>query len=105
MDIINTPLYHNEGVFNLREYLKKKSYYSQSFNKYVQKWSHIDSSASNGIKTKTDPIIKKQFGFWYRYFGVFLENGKWKRFINHPQLTIGLYFLRFMVGLQYLVRK
>lgn len=95
VDIIDIPLYHNEGGFNLKKYLKKKSYYSRFFNKYIQKWGRNDS------------IIKKQFGIWYRLFDVFLENGKWKRLLRHPLLTLGLYFLRFMVGVQYLpkIRK
>ncbi|MBA7695275.1 hypothetical protein ES703_103897 [subsurface metagenome] len=93
--IIDVPLYHNEGGFNLKKYLKKKGYYSQFFNKYIQKWG------------RNDPIIKKQFGFWYRYFGVFIENKKWKRLTRHPLLTIGIYLLRIMVGVQYLpkIRK
>lgn len=90
VDIINTPLYHNEEEFNLKKYLKKKGYYSKTFANYIQKWG------------RNDLIIKKQFGFWYRLFGVFLEDGKWKRLLRHPLLTLGLYSLRFMVGVQYL---
>ncbi len=105
VDIINTPLYHNEGKFNIRKYLKKKNYYSKSFDKYIKKWSHIDSFASDGIKVKTDPIIKKQFGLWYRYFRVFLENGKWKKLIKHPISAVGVYLLRLLVGLYYIRRK
>jgi len=95
-------IYHNEAEFNLKRYLAKKSYYAQSFKKYIEKWSRKDSFASHGIKAKSDPDIKKQFGFWYRYFGVFLENGKWKRLLRHPILTLGMYFLRGLVGGSYL---
>lgn len=102
VDIIDTPLYHNEERFNIRKYLKKKGYYSRFFNRYIQKWSHIDSSASNGIKVKTDPIIKKQLEFWYRLFGIFMEKGKWKKLLRHPLLTLDMYFLRFMGGVRYL---
>ncbi len=105
VDIIDTPLYHNEGEFNLRKYLKKKSHYSKSFDKYIQKWSHIDSSVSNGIKVKTDPIIKKQLGFRYRLFGVFMENKKWKKLLRYPLLTLGMYFLKSMIGIRYLFRR
>ena len=91
VDIIDAPIYHNEGSFDLKKYLNKKSYYAKTFDKYIQKWG------------KDDKIIKKQLGFWYRFFGVFSENGKWKRLVKHPGLTIGMYFLRFMVGLQYLM--
>ncbi len=93
VDIIKSPIYHNEGEFNLRRYLEKKSYYCKSFDKYIQKWG------------KNDKIIKKQLGFWCRYFGVFMENGKWKRLVKHPRLTIGMYSLRFMVGIEYFTYK
>lgn len=93
VDIINIPLYHNEGKFNLKKYLRKKYYYSKSFNKYVQKWG------------KDDPVIRKQLGFGYRLFGVFTENGKWKRLLRHPLLTLGTYFLRIVIGVQYLIKK
>jgi hypothetical protein len=86
-------IFHNETEFNLKKYLSKKSYYAKSFDVYINKWS------------KNDPDIKKQFGLWYRYFGVFLENGKWKKLIAHPILTLGMYFLRFLVGLKFLTRK
>jgi len=90
VSIVNSSIYHNEGEFNLRKYLNKKSHYVKSFDKYIQKWG------------KNDPIIRKQLGFWYRYFGVFIENGKWKRLFWHPVLAIGMYFLRFMVEINYL---
>ncbi len=93
VDIINAPLYHNEGEFNLKEYLKKKSYYSRFFNKYIQKWG------------KDDSIIRKQLGPWYRLFGVFIENRKWKRFISKPHLAFGIIILRCSVGLVFLVSK
>ena len=93
VDIVNAPIYHNEGEFNLRKYINKKSYYVKSFDKYIQKWG------------KKDKIIRKQLGFWYRYFGVFVENGKWRKMLWHPILTMGMYSLRFCVGMKYLKRK
>jgi len=92
VDIIDAPIYHNEDSFDLKKYLNKKSYYAKTFDKYIQKWG------------KDDKIIKKQLGFWYRYFEVFMEDRKWKKLIAHPVLSLGMYFLRFMVGLKYLIR-
>ncbi|RZD14258.1 MAG: glycosyltransferase family 2 protein [Candidatus Acidulodesulfobacterium ferriphilum] len=86
-------LFHNESEFNLKKYMTKKRVYSKSFSQYISKW---------GIN---DPIIKKQFGILYRYFSVFIENGKWKKLIKHPLLTSGMYFLRINVGLLYLKTK
>jgi glycosyltransferase involved in cell wall biosynthesis len=87
--IIDVPLYHNEGIFSLRRHLKKKSYYSRSFDKYVNKWG------------TNDRIVKKQLGFWYRYFGVFVQNGRWKRLVKHPILAIVTYFLKLLVGMRF----
>lgn len=86
-------IYHNEAEFDLKKYLRKKSYYSKSFEKYINKWG------------KNDSDIKKQFSFAYRYFGVFVEKGKWRKILAHPVLAIGMYFLRGMVGVIYLVNK
>ena len=85
-DIIKSPLYHNESEFSLTKYLAKKEYYSKNLDAYIAKWG------------KNDPDIKKQFGFSYRFFGVFIENGKWKKLVRHPILACGMYFLRILVG-------
>ena len=89
----NAVIYHNEGRFELKNYLSKKSYYSKSFDKYIKKWG------------KSDVNIKKQFSPFYRYFIVFTEHGKWKKLILHPFLSLGIIYLRFLVGVVYLGRK
>lgn len=91
--LMKSPIYHNEASFNLKKYLKKKQYYTQSFDKYVKKWG------------KNDQDIKKQLGFFYRFFGVFWEKGKWRKLLKHPILTFGMYFLRGLVGVTFLVNK
>lgn len=91
--VVLTPLYHNEKEFNINKYLAKKSYYARSFDAYINKWG------------KNDPDIKKQFGFWYRYFGVFLENGKWKKCLFNPHFFLGMFLLRFLVGISFILRK
>jgi len=93
VELITTPIYHNETEFNLKKYLNKKGYYAKKFDAYIAKWG------------KNDPDIKKQFGLCYRFLGVFIENGKWKKMIAHPILTFGMYFLRFLVGLNFLLKK
>jgi len=93
VDVVDSYLYHNEEKFNLRNYIKKKSYYMKSFNKYIIKWG------------KNDPDIKKQFGAYYRLIGVFIENGKWKKLIKKPYLALGIIFLRSIVGIAYLLRR
>ncbi|MCX6766941.1 MAG: glycosyltransferase [Candidatus Moranbacteria bacterium] len=91
-DIIKSPLYHDESEFNLKKYLAKKGYYSKNLDAYISKWG------------KNDPDVKKQFGFSYRFFGVFIENGKWKKLLRHPLLALGMYFLRILVGIRYIFR-
>lgn len=91
-DIIQSPLFHNEEEFSLKKYLAKKGYYSKNVDVYISKWG------------KDDPDVKKQFGLYYRYFGVFVEYGKWKKLLRHPILSLGVYFLRFLVGVKYLFR-
>lgn len=86
-------IFHNEAEFSLKNYLSKKAYYSASFDAYVGKWG------------KDDPDLRKQLGLLYRYFGVFLENGKWKRMLRRPDLAFGMYFLRFLVGVVYLAKR
>ncbi|MCX6000372.1 MAG: glycosyltransferase [Chloroflexi bacterium] len=88
--IVRSALYHNEGAFNLRTYLAKKGYYTTSLDQYIGKWG------------KDDPIVRKQLGLYYRLAGVFVENGKWKKLVKHPLLTIGVLSLRGMVGITYL---
>ncbi len=85
-------LIHNEKQLSLARMLEKKAYYAQSFARYQEKWQH-------------DAIIKKQFGFTYRFIGVFTENGKWKRLLCHPILFTVMMFERILVGFVYLRMK
>lgn len=88
-----TPIYHDEGEFDLGAYLKKKGYYIGNLDIYIDKWG------------EDDPDVKKQFGVQYRFFGVFFEDGKWKKLMKHPLLTVGMYFLRFLVGAKFLLKR
>jgi glycosyltransferase involved in cell wall biosynthesis len=85
--------FHHEEWLTLTIYLSKKGSYIWTFSSYISKWG------------KNDPDIKKQFGLFYRYFGVFIEQGKWKKLLRHPILTFGMYFLRFLVGVKYIMRS
>jgi len=93
ISVTKSKIYHHEEEMTIRRYLSKKNKYLPTFNDYIQKWG------------KNDPDIKKQFGLWYRHFGVFLENGKWKRLWRHPILAGGTFALRFLVGLGYLLHS
>lgn len=82
-------IYHNESEFDLIRYLKKKSYYASAFDRYIAKYGANDED------------IQRQLGMRYRLWGVFVEQGKWRRLLAHPFLAGGMYFLRFFVGLSY----
>lgn len=91
--IISSPMYHNESEFKIGKYLNKKYYYSKTFDTYINKWG------------RDDPDIKKQFSLLYRFGIVFIEKGHWKELLKHPILTAGMFFLRVLVGIQFLRSK
>jgi glycosyltransferase involved in cell wall biosynthesis len=86
-----SELFHNEKQVTVKSYVQKKIYYANSFEKYIAKWG------------KTDPQVRKQLGARYRYITVFLENGKWKKILRHPILTILMYAWRVYFGFTYLI--
>ncbi|MBT5338679.1 glycosyltransferase, partial [Candidatus Falkowbacteria bacterium] len=90
--LIKTALDHNESEIELKSYLQKKGYYAKSFDKYIAKWG------------MTDPDLQKQLGLYYRFLGIFIEKGKWKKLLIKPISTLGMYGLRFLVGLKFIFR-
>ena len=85
-------LLHNEANQGLRRLLAKKAYYSASVDRYRRKWND-------------DATCRRQFGVGYRFFGVFVEDGKWRRLVRHPVLAAAMYAERFLVGLTYLLHR
>ena len=49
--------------------------------------------------------MKKQFSFFYRFIGVFIEKGKWKKLLKNPLLSIAMFYLRLRVALIYIKIK
>ena len=90
--ILRNPLIHNEKQLTLKRMLEKKAYYSKSMAEYQAKW-------------KGHPALRKQFGLYYRFLGVFIENGKWRKLVGHPILALVMYFERVAVGLTYLLNR
>ena len=90
--VLKNHLIHNEKQLTLKRMLEKKAYYSKSMAAYQAKWSG-------------HPALQKQFGLYYRFLGVFIENGKWRKLLRHPILAIVMYFERFAVGLTYLLNR
>lgn len=90
--VLKHHLIHNEKQLTLKRTLEKKLYYTKSMVEYQAKW-------------KGHPALKRQFGLWYRYFGVFFENGKWRKLIRHPILAFVMYCERVAVGVVYLINR
>ena len=90
--VLKNHLIHNERQLTLKRMLEKKAYYTKSMAAYQEKW-------------KGHPALKRQFGLVYRYFGVFVENGKWRKLIRHPILAFVMYCERFAVGVTYLLNR
>ena len=90
--VLKNHLIHNEKQLTLRRMLGKKAYYTKSMAAYQAKW-------------KGHPALKRQFGLYYRFLGVFIENGKWRKLLRHPVLAFVMYCERFAVGLTYLINR
>ncbi len=90
VSITKNVIYHHERFKNVLAYIKKKIKYTTTLGEYINKWGNNDDD------------IKKQFGLWYRYIGVFSEDGKWKMLLSRPDLALYMYLLRFMVGFFFL---
>ena len=90
--VLKRHLIHNEKRLSFRRMLAKKAYYSKSMAAYQAKW-------------KGHPALKRQFGLFYRYFGVFVECGKWRRLLRHPILAVVMYLERIAVGVTYLFSR
>jgi len=91
VSMVKSPLYHNEGKFNIREYISKKKYYMVGVIKYIQKWGEKDS------------IVKKQLGLGYRLIKVYMENGKWKYLLRNLPYALAMYYLKLRVALIFFV--
>ncbi len=90
--ILKSHLIHNEKRLTFKKMLEKKAYYSKNFAAYKEKW-------------RGHPAVRRQFSPWYRFVGVFVEKGKWRKILRHPVLFAGVLFERFIIGVVYLKHK
>lgn len=81
------PLYHHDDI-GFFEYCRKKAYYSKSMKRYAQ--LNPDDRCLN---------LK------YRCFDVFVEDGKWKKILRHPILTLGVFGLLIVRGVIYYANR
>jgi glycosyltransferase involved in cell wall biosynthesis len=85
--ISKNPLYHHDDI-SFREYIRKKAYYSKSMKRYAEKW-------------KDDKCLNLK----YRCWTVFTENGKWKKLLKNPILSLGILFVIAVRGVIYYANK
>lgn len=85
--ICKNPLYHNDNV-DIVSYLKKKAYYSESMERYKEKWPD-------------DRVLK----VWYRCFWIFVEDGKWQKLVRRPHYAFAMFALVFIRGIIFLCKK
>lgn len=76
-------IYHHDDI-TLFEYLRKKTYYTKSMERYAE-------------LNPGDPCLN----IWYRCVVVFVERGKWKKLLRHPVLSLGILFLLLARGIIY----
>ena len=49
--------------------------------------------------------VAKQLGLVYRYFGVFVERGRWRQILSRPLLFLQVFVLRIAVGAIFVAQK
>jgi glycosyltransferase involved in cell wall biosynthesis len=81
--LITYPLYHWDNI-SFWGYMKKKAYYSKSMKLYAK-------------KNPDDKVLKMSWRCW----GVFVEQGKWKRFFARPDLAVCVLATIFIRGIIY----
>jgi glycosyltransferase involved in cell wall biosynthesis len=80
--------YHHEEGMSLLQFVSKKTIYSKGGEIYKNKWRKKNNKIYNSI-------VKKQYDPFYRLFGMFMENGKWKNLL--PNIHLYLSFLTIKV--------
>ena len=90
--VLENHLLHNERLLTFRRMIEKKAYYTKSFSAYQAKW-------------KGHPAVRCQFSPFYRFVGVFVEKGKWRKILRHPVLFAGVIAERLAVGVTYLLNR
>ena len=83
-------------------FTKKRNYSALTIERDL--YNYLESQKNKSMKRMFFDI-SKQAMFQVYYSAYFLENSKFVKLLAHPLLTFGMYFLRFMVGVKFLMRK
>lgn len=91
---INSVMTHHEDPdFRLRDLMSKVSYYTPCLDRYRARYGYDDSE------------VRKQFGIGYRFFRVFVEDGKWRKVVRHPLIFSGMFALKIVMGVCYVFAR
>ena len=82
-----SPLYHYDNV-SIIDFFRKKAYYTKSMKRFAE-------------RNPNDKILNWK----WRCFGVFLEKGKWRRFLSRPDLALAVLTLIAIRGIIYLWKR
>lgn len=91
-------IYHHEENLTFWKYVTKKRFWVSGIELYKIKWRKKDVNLYNSV-------IKKQLGFYYRFIGVFAENGKWRKLIPNIHLFLVILMTKILVSLVYIFKK
>ena len=81
------PLYHYDNV-NMLKWFSKKAYYSKSMKRFAELYPN-----------------DKCLNWRWRCFLVFVEQGKWKRFLSRPDLAIAVLGIILIRGIIYYANR
>lgn len=96
--IIDAPVNHHEEHLSFWKYVTKKKVFVQGIEIYKKKWLRENSPVYNGV-------IRKQFGLYYRFLGVFIEDKKWIRSATHLHLYGTVIITKIFFGIFYIFKK
>jgi glycosyltransferase involved in cell wall biosynthesis len=86
---------HHEEFITIISSINKKVGYFDGLAQYRKKWEQRNPRMA-------DVLIHQQLGIWYRYFGVFFEQDKWKRTLANFPLYLLLVGYKILMGARYI---
>ena len=92
-------VYHHEENLTLWQYITKKTNYIEGGERYQTKWKKKNPRLFH-------EIVEKQYGPFYRLFGIIMEKGNWKRTLKNIDLFLAFLLIKaasfvvYFLGLQ-----
>jgi|GEM_PF-2387056 glycosyltransferase involved in cell wall biosynthesis len=93
-DYLEDYFYHHEEQMSLWGSISKKVIYSEGGEIYKRKWQYKNLQVYKSI-------VVKQYDPLYRLFGIFVENGKWRKLLNNIPLYILFVMMKISIAAIY----